>query len=138
MMKPLPGPSSFGLSCCCAVVVLGSSSHINAIPCELVDGSLPANSYACSLMASVEMCSLNFGTYPVGKTQELKLLTERGVSGFLTGALARKIGGLRMAAERGRGLETNGHFDCLRVLYTVISMHAHSEHFESAINVQTQ
>lgn len=103
MMKPLPGPSGFGLSCCCAVVVLGSSSHINAIPCELGDGSLPGNSYACSLMASVEMCSLNIGTYPVGKMQELKLQTERGVSGFLTGALARKMGELRVEVARGEG-----------------------------------
>lgn len=97
-MKPLPGPSGFRLSCCCAVVVLGSSSHINAIPCELRDGRLPGNSYACSLMASVEMCSLNIGTHPVGKTQELKLQIERGVSGFLTGALAQKMGELRVEA----------------------------------------
>ncbi len=73
MMKPLPGPSCFGLSCCCAVVVLGSSSGINAILSELKDGRLPGNSYACSLMASVKMCSVHIGTYPVGGSRSSNL-----------------------------------------------------------------
>lgn len=67
-MKPLPAPSCFGFHVV-VVLLFGSQSGINAILSELKDGRLPGNSYACSLMASVEVCSLHIGTYPMGNLQ---------------------------------------------------------------------
>lgn len=85
------------------LLLFGSSSGINAILSELKDGSLPSNSYACSLMASVEMCSLRIGTYPVGKSKP-RPLAEWDVSVFLTGALAPK--------RRKKGEEVKGQCCC--------------------------
>lgn len=86
------------------LLLFGSTSRINAILSELKDGSLPSNSYACSLMASVEMCSLRIGTYPVGKSKP-RPLTEWDVSVFLTGALAPK-------RREKRGKEVKGQCCC--------------------------
>ena len=55
-------------------------------------------------MASVEMCSLHIGTYPVGKSKP-RPLTEWDVSVFLTGALAPK-------KEEKRKKEVKGQCCC--------------------------